>query len=712
MKEWYTTRELAELELCNFPNYRRGFLRIAKRENWSSRERTNVGAGREYNFASFSAKLQSLIVEKYANLGKIDDIPVSGNNDSKEKEATKTSAKLIILQEVKKYVQKSDISKSKSISSFSKLYSLKAFSDIPEWVYEAIPSVTDRSLYRWRKQRKSEDFNALGRSYNARNKTGILDLAEKGQVAEYIIGIMCENQHLTARHIRDACIGRFGQVISGAYPVTGKTFEEKMPTVRTFQNWMAKWKKDNHALWKKQTDPDGYKNKYQSAIGRADAGVECLNQLWEIDASPADVLCVDGRYSIYAIIDVWSRRAMFSVSKTACTEASLSLVRRAIMEWGVPQAIKTDNGADFISHRFKTSLTQLEIDQPICKPFTPEGKPHVERVIKTLQHDLMPLLKGFVGHSVADRKKIEARKAFAKRLGVSDEKAFAVELTHDQLQTKMDEWAQYRYEQNPHSSLKGMSPFSKAASWIEPIQKIKNERALDVLLSPLAGQNGQRTITKKGLRINNGYYNGDELELYIGDQVFVRHDNEDMGRVFVFDTEGQFICEATNLDRLGVDRKKAAMMAKAAQKKHMAEQTAEIKKATRKITPERIAEDILNVSRQRSNLTKLPEQSTDYTNEALEEADKAFEREPVSTDMSPEERKRHEKFLEDFHAPKITESEEERAEKAREEKLERLMKRQEQGEELPPEEERWVCHVVATPWYRAKKAHEDRLKGD
>ena len=713
MKDWFTAEELSQMDLPGMPATKRAFQIKAKSGDWKSRVRENSYGVHEYEFSSLPLELQTLIAEQMASKGKIKDIPVTKTNTTEDKKAAKAAAKTIVLQQVNQYLQKAPGSKTAAMASFVKIYCSKGFPNIPQWVYEAVPSVTDRSLWRWRKQRQNDDFNALGRSRNARKKTGILDLAEDGAVARYIAAIITKQPHLNAEHVQDLCLAQFGDTLTGEYPKTGKVFKESMPTLRTFQNWIARWKVENADVLEKITNPDGYKNKRQIAIGRADAGIECLNQLWEIDASPADVLCVDGRYSIYAIIDVWSRRAMFSVSKTACTEASLSLVRRAIMEWGVPEAIKTDNGADFISRRFTTALAHLGIEQPLCQPFTPESKPHVERVIGTLQRGLMPLLDGYVGHSVADRKQIEARKAFAQRLGESADKAFAVKLTHEDLQARMDAWASDKYAHRPHSGINNQSPFERAASWPYPIKKIEDERALDVLLSPLAGQDGYRTITKKGLRINNGYFYAPGLELHVGARVFVRHDDEDMGRVFVFDEDGQFICEAINHDRLGVDRRQAAMLAKASQKKHLAEKSAELKRDMRKITPEKMAEDVLAVAREKSSkLSKFPSQSEAYTNEALEEASKAFEREPVSTDMSPDERKRHEKFLEDFHAPKITESEEERAEKAREEKLERLMKRQEQGEELPPEEERWVYHVVATPWYRAKKAHEDRLKGD
>ena len=65
----------------------------------------------------------------------------------------------------------------------------------------------------------------------------------------------------------------------------------------------------------------------------------------------------------------------------------------------------------------ETVLADLDITQQICKPFTPESKAAVERMIGTYQRKFIGLLDGFIGHSVKDRKAIEERTAFAKRLG-------------------------------------------------------------------------------------------------------------------------------------------------------------------------------------------------------------------------------------------------------------------------------------------------------
>ncbi|MEP2707809.1 MAG: ParB N-terminal domain-containing protein [Roseibium sp.] len=72
---------------------------------------------------------------------------------------------------------------------------------------------------------------------------------------------------------------------------------------------------------------------------------------------------------------------------------------------------------------------------------SPEQKGTVERVIGTFQRDCAATLPGFIGHSVADRKVIENRKAFSARLGTDDAKLFQVALSASDLQLEADRWA-------------------------------------------------------------------------------------------------------------------------------------------------------------------------------------------------------------------------------------------------------------------------------
>src|SRR5690606_26050807 len=70
---------------------------------------------------------------------------------------------------------------------------------------------------------------------------------------------------------------------------------DRLPSYRTVQRWIAAWQRDNARLVSAVADPDRHRSKYQPAGGDAAADVRRLNQLWELDSTPADVLCTDGR---------------------------------------------------------------------------------------------------------------------------------------------------------------------------------------------------------------------------------------------------------------------------------------------------------------------------------------------------------------------------------------------------------------------------------
>ena len=162
-------------------------------------------------------------------------------------------------------------------------------------------------------------------------------------------------------------------------------------------------------------------------------------------------------------------------------------MRRAILAWGVPERVKTDNGSDFKAKATERLFASLRIETEASTPFSPEQKGHVERAIGTMQRDLVSMLPGFVGHSVADRKKIEERKAFSARLGIDDAKAFKVEMTEKELQDRCDQWARDRYGERPHAGLGGGSPNAAALAYPGKIKWIENIRALDLLVAPIAG---------------------------------------------------------------------------------------------------------------------------------------------------------------------------------------------------------------------------------
>lgn len=312
----------------------------------------------------------------------------------------------------------------------------------------------------------------------------------------------------------------------------------------------------------------------------------------------------------------------------------------------MPEILRTDNGSDFTSYEFRRAMTSPGIQHDICDPFSPEQKGTVERHIGTLQRGFMPLLPGFIGHSVADRKKIEARKAFAQRLGETDEKAFCVELTHEQMQATVDRWVEDHYHHTPHAGLGGKTPFQAMAEWTGAVRRIENERALDLLLAPVSGKNGIRRVTAQGIGISSKHVlHGTQTRHYLhtalipGQDVLCRQDPEDLGRLYICSEDGrEFICVAECPELVGVNPGDAVRAVRAAQAERMKNEVEPIAREIRRMKPTDAVDAALRVAGQASsNVTVFPRATSPYTTPALDAAaDAAMGPEQAPTVHSPE----------------------------------------------------------------------------
>lgn len=554
MKEWLTPAEIAEAGLRELPSTESAVIRRARREGWDThpafaRRRQGRGGGMEYHYRILPSVAQVEYFQRNEVVGRTDAAapvaatlpPANGGNGRAMQER---DARLAIVAAFERFERGLKLRHMSCLQIFCDKYNLGSI-PVDDWVKELVPAVSKRSLDRWRAARR--EGTALGYDPGAsRRGTSVLERAEDGRVAEWMIALVAFEPHLSCEDIRTQCRHRFGDTLD----VKGTAVA--MPPVRAFQRVLKglKARPETQVLLTKITNPDVYRSAMRPSGSGAFRFVTEPNAMWMVDASPVDALCVDGRHSIYGVIDVATRRFIITVAKTPRASAVALLVRKASLAWGVPDLIKTDNGSDFVARDTRRLLDNLSIEVDVCPPYSPEQKGFIERAIKTFQHMVGPNLPGFVGHSVADRKAIEERKSFAERLGEDDAKAFSVSLTAAELQDYIDRWLDVVYQHRPHAGLKGLSPAAAyAATTSRP--RMVDARAFDLLLMPVAG-NGMRTVTKQGIRIDGYFYSS--AELMPRDQVHVRMDPLDLGKVYVLTADqGRFICEAICPELAGVD---------------------------------------------------------------------------------------------------------------------------------------------------------------
>ncbi len=306
------------------------------------------------------------------------------------------------------------------------------------------------------------------------------------------------------------------------------------------------------------TNPDDYQNKYRPAHGNAYEWVKRPNQLWETDASPADILTIKGRYYLYSIIDIYTRRMIVHVCKNPSTAEFLKLFRKAHSAWGKPETIRTDNGKDFTSNWFRTAFEACGIRQHTTKPYAGWEKGSVESHFRTIQHDLMPTLPGFIGHNVGMREQIRSMNSFAKRRGLSEQAKFAADLTPETLQTLCDAWCENRHFHRKHGGLQNKSPAEQLALSTHQADFIADDM-LNLFLAPPASGKPYRVIGKKGVALENANFTHPLMASLIGKRVFVRLDEDDLGMVHIFHEDGlKFLFTAENSRRKGEGRKLVA----------------------------------------------------------------------------------------------------------------------------------------------------------
>ncbi|UDL90345.1 transposase family protein [Mesorhizobium sp. PAMC28654] len=654
MKDWLTAREIAAEQLPDMPASESAVIRLAGRSEWDgsalARKRPGRGGATEYHLSLFPVLAQVAYQQKHIVI----ELPVKPAKAAPDAGLTaraqlERDARLAIVAVFERFSRTLKLGYATRVQVFTDKYNAGSL-NIEPWAREIIPNLSKRSLARWQSQKRDGKVNALAHDpAQARKGTGILETANDGAVSAFMLALLGHQPHLSGHHVRTMCRSEFGDTVK----VVSKGVETEipMPPVRTFQHALKGLKEKHKVELLKLTNPDRYRSHM------APAGVGMLrhvtdpNQLWQIDASPVDALCIDGRHAVYACIDIATRRTVWLLSRTPRASAVALLIRKAILEWGVPDVVKTDNGSDFVAKDTQRLFASLGIEAETSDAYSPEQKGHVERVIKTFQHDMATLLPGFVGHSVTDRKAIESRKSFAQRLGEDDASVFGVTLTGPQLQDHVDEWASVVYQHRPHAGLKNATPFATALASTKPVRKV-DERALDLLLMPVAGSDGQRIVTKLGIRIDGHHYMTPAI--LPGTAVFVRQDPNDAGRAYAFAQDGaEFLGDAICPELSGIHPETLVRAAKEMRNELVEEKTRDLKADMKRIAKGvPLIERALEVARRDApNVIPLPKRDHVHSTPQISAAIEALgERLNPSQPLDPAAAAAHRRLIDEMKA--------------------------------------------------------------
>lgn len=548
--EWFSASELAGLP--GMPTSVFGVRKMASRLLWISRDREGQGAGRVYLHSSLPTKTL-LFLEKrrreemtaagYEVLGNMKMKSIVELSKMPAHKQARADARLNVLRALDAYEYRHRITGRAAAAAFVKAYEDRDPSiELDPKTRARVEVLSVSTIYRWRKAERELGIVGLTDDYGSSYGRTKIDSDEELRTS--VLALISIKPHIRAKHVTE-------------YLRTKHGIEEI--SERTVERFLARWRGENASLWLQMSNPDAWKNRYQVAFGSASEGVCRLNQLWEMDSTPADVMLVDGRHCIIGVIDVYSRRFKLLVSKTSKATAVATLFRRGLVAWGVCESLKTDNGQDYKSNYFRAVVHALGVNQIFCLPYHGEQKPHVERAFRTFSHDIIELLPNYIGHNVPEREAIRARQSFADRLMKKGD-LIDIRMTAAELQKECDRWCA-TYESRPHEGLDNATPASRVREWTEPVRRVSDERALDMLLAE--APQGGRTILKKGINVDRYVYIAPELGERIGERVTVRLDPDAYDRIYVYEADGgEFICIAECPELTGISRAAVAAMAR------------------------------------------------------------------------------------------------------------------------------------------------------
>jgi hypothetical protein len=542
---------------------------------------------------------------------------------------------------------------------------------------KCVPNLSPATLQRWVKTLEKGNIQALGGKYGHRAGDTKIDAFPK--VRDAILGLITNYPHASGKQVLMALRGMFeGEIL---------------PSQRTVERWINNWKQENKELFTAVANPDRWKNSFMTAQGSYSEHVVRLNQEWEKDSTPADIALKDGRYKLIGGVDVYSRRLKFLVVPQSKAVHIGTLLRRCLLDWGVPELVKTDNGKDYTANYLQRLFLSLNITQKLCEPFCPWQKPHIERAFRTFGEDLLELLPGYIGHDVAERQELRARQSFSDRLMKKNE-VIEVKLTAAEFQAFCDNWTDGIYAHRVHGELK-CSPFEKANSWRGTVKTISDERVLDILLAEAPGANGLRVVQKKGIQLEGTWFVAPELGLWVGQTVQVRLDPLDMGKIYVFDGDFKLICIAEDPARTGISRKEVAVKARQMQQERVSAGRKALRRLGRDVKPTEVIEAILVEAEDRTgNVIRFPGKSEEHETPAMRSANDVIEAlQPKKyLPMSAEE-------LADADAAFMRiEAEAKQPDFIRDgDYFKRLLRKIKAGREIAADDKNWMLHYITTP---------------
>jgi transposase InsO family protein len=236
------------------------------------------------------------------------------------------------------------------------------------------------------------------------------------------------------------------------------------------------------------------------------------NELWQIDIAGPQSLKGLGVVYLILIVDDCSR---FVVSAQYFQDQKvmnvLQVIRNAVMEYGRPQEMFSDNGRQFKSMmgeqqtRYVNLLYSLDIKPSFSRRQHPQSKGKVERIFETVNKNFLLKLRAELHH-----------------------------LSHFflyDLNTRLQQWVKWYNEQKPHRSLPQRKPpitvFQKAERIYRPLEsQIDWNQWINAYIERKVTKYNEITYQTQTIKIPPGYVGCRIQLLHLDDRFEIYHQDQ------------------------------------------------------------------------------------------------------------------------------------------------------------------------------------------
>ncbi|BAK76461.1 phage transposase [Pseudogulbenkiania sp. NH8B] len=555
VKTHYSAAELAAMKLPGLPGTIQGIGLRAKAESWNSRRKAGRGGGFEYALTSLPAAVQEAIRTQVARqlvaslptvIDKPGNAPVLREQQLAlpltTEQQTVEAARLGVLAHIDKLVAGCGLTKERAMQHL--LASVATGTADPLIVAMLrragdkrgrkgageLPAI--RTLKRWFALRDAKhlapqvpqpDFTI---PWWARDFLGYWQQPQKPSV-ELAYRLFCEEMQA-----RGADMG-LERILPSVHVV--RRFLKKLGTVSRERGRM-----ESRDL--KRLQP----------FVRRDFGDLLPNDVWSADGHCFDAEVqhpITGRPfrpEITSIVDIATRRVVgWSIDLAESGLAVLDALRMAEEQAGMGAIFYVDNGSGYVNAMMKDEgvglMGRIGLTMLHSIAYNSQARGVIERLHQTLWVNAAKRLPSYMGADMdaqARQRQFKITRAALTKNG--NAKRMPLIGWDDFLPFCRERVAEYNAR--PHASLKGLSPDQ---AWQGFVAKgWQAERLESATLEALFRPRMERTVQRAEVRLfNNQYFNEALAELH-GETVHVAYDIHDPHRVWVYLTEGRFVCTA------------------------------------------------------------------------------------------------------------------------------------------------------------------------